>query len=177
MESLDNLVAELDSAFPAVLIPRNKPLVLRPEEDFESANFQNFLFRVQTWKNLTLGRFRALYAGDPSITLFLLTAEAAAHCIPAYLTICLQHYREADTICPSLISFLSPQRQSDRGILGLRQFADALNVQQVRAIVHFLEYVKDRRASDFLNNEPEFALSQFWRPYLERLDESVGDSS
>src|SRR5262245_26223105 len=128
MKSLENLLVRIRSAFPPNSLDKSKPFVAKWRDDCESRRWGEYLSNLHTWEDLTLERVRAEYKGDPSVTPFLLTAEACAQLIPAYMTICLKQGRRADQIYASLLSFLSSERDAS-GVLTVREFANALSVK------------------------------------------------
>ncbi len=90
--------------------------------------------------------------------LSVFTPESFRFFLPAFLLVCIEHYKEADVIPGNLVSGFQPRRDPrDQGRLQSR--LDALSPDQRKAVSRVLEYLQREHGEDFLPGSLEAALS------------------
>jgi hypothetical protein len=185
------LLAEVASAFQSEPYPGNEHIVHdNSDYDLEALGIKES-FRVYTWQTLSdslmlyeqsclgfLSRHGFKYY-LPSFLQFAVRSYAEAAMIPDNIILSLTLPTEVDV---TLSAYRVKLYQLDKDMPKVdwndihqnrlqhlneevHRFithASQFNPAQGRAILHFLEYMRDEYGGDFFNNEPQVAIERYW---------------
>jgi len=165
------LIVAIRKAFQSVPYPGDDGIVSSSLDEDVAASF-----RGRSWEALPL---RAIFweRGD----IFVLTPEAFAYYLPAFMLACLDHYDEMDTLPDSLSHLLTvpeerPESATSRASASESPitpkewrkyhlgYALALNEEQSAVVKRFLEYLRDLDPRN-IGEDCEAALESWWNRF------------
>lgn len=189
--SADELIAELEEAFRDEIYPGDLNIVYDNSSwDPEVLRIRE-TFKVHTWQTmpdelLLYEQFGMVFLGKkglkyylPAFLRFVTRDYAESDAIPDNLIANLTLPTEMDVL-QSALSARPDQLGADTSLVSLNEYYQArlratnervhrfidhygqFNQAQSRAILHFLEHVRDEYGEDFFHEEPEIAIQRYW---------------
>jgi len=128
-----SLVHRIEAAFEHTSLPLDAEISMPTYDDEGTAAY----FRGKTWRGHTARQLRRL---DFSLT--VMTAEAFAYFLPAYMLADIKQPEDADTISEALLFHLSPNIAANEQ--RCRRIVTLLSQPQREAVAEYFEHVRQR---------------------------------
>ncbi|RDH86395.1 MAG: hypothetical protein DIZ78_09505 [endosymbiont of Escarpia spicata] len=156
----------ITEAFSYAVYPGDDALVPHVDRDLERQGIMEF-FKGKPWEDLSLQSIDSGYPGEGSACLFFMTDEAARDYLPAYMSISLDDFEEAEFFADAVVRVLTPQIASKEAFVQFVAWAEYFTQAQREVISQYLLYMTENHADDFqVEGAPDIALKRFWRKFL-----------
>ena len=131
---------------------------LEPPVSFEYSDVTKY-FKGKHWKEITWKSLEKDYPGEACSCLCFMTPEAARFYLPAYMVIAINNYDEADVVASTALNFLLPPPSFS--MTWWKERVSLFSQNEKKAIVAFLEYLKEKHGDDYPVCGPKEAL-EYW---------------
>ena len=166
------IIDKIRKAFSDVDCPANMEIVSELDDSSEAQELRNSL-RGKNWRDIDASFLNNYFIQG----IFFLEHQAYRYFLPAFLLASVREYGRCFDITSDIVATLlhpvTEQRVfrsavSPEDVYTFTCRMRGLTYLQVEVIVDYLKFLCDYHLSDFINNEPRFALDEYW---LERIEE------
>ena len=159
MNNVVEVVAQVLDAFSKV----HKPLrIMSSSASLEGQQVAAF-FKSLRWQDVSLALLRAKYIGDISACLEFLDGPSGLYFLPAYLTISVESYWEADMLPITLERQLAENPVLSNNFMSL---APTLSIEQAGAVASALHFIRGYYESNQQQSGADKALQNYWSTFL-----------
>ena len=117
-------------------------------------------FAGKSWKEISAKLLRNEYIGDGSACLAFMSPKAFRYYLPAYMTIAITEYDDADMVADTAVYALNPEVGTNLYIFQEKRF-QWLDVVQIKCITAFLKFMLDNHGEDF-REDGLIETGEFW---------------
>ena len=156
----DQLTSKIEEAFSELPKPEKEDIAYDKSGNHLECNQVAEFFEGKSWKEINTALLWDEYIGDGSACLSFMNPKAFKYYLPAYMTIAINEYDQADVVADSAIFALLPNKEGDlEGWWSER--IRTLDSKQTSCVILFIDYMLKNHKDDYLDNSLDEA-NKFW---------------